>query len=541
MATSQAPSLGELSNINVDPERGTGTPAVVFTGGQEMVNNLNQNARFEADNDMKKYQLFQNNLKEAYARGDAIAATDVAPQDREAIQKRLADVMGEIGKNPKDFFKGGANATKLTEALQKVQIDANKSKQDRIYDIAHRDFLERNPNLQTDENKKRIEDFSNKSLEDRKPFILEMPPVVDIGKLKDDIIGSDGVTTTGIGARPYGTDGKFNQTYETKSVKYEPFKQKWNLAIDLHPEIKRYAQNLFSKLPPEQQKQTNVSDYWSALGDRAFGQKGDYNSESNGKLVANPFALEADKNKDKLEQIKASTKPQLLRAYDYHRLTNAKLQGLKDEKARDAEVKNIWINNVKEQKELVTPMGAVTNGTQGLGFTMLPASESLPMHTFDAGKVGLLKPFNAIPVYVKDAKGQKFAGWKGGTYKQHYYSGNTETNPGDMFDTYNKIRKKYSPEQLKKAGMPDFNSFIKEQVKNGNYKLKLEGENGSTDEDVESSALRAISNADTKKGQEGVFDISRDEPYTLDADGHPIDSGDNVTSEVTSSSTITPK
>lgn len=336
----QAPSLSEITNFAVDPERGTGTPAVVFQGGQEMVRNLNESAKFQAQNDMDKYKLFLGNLKDAYARGDAIAATEVAPQDREAIQKRLADVMGKIGQNPKGYFRGGADATKLTEELQKVQIDANKSKQDHIYDLAHRDFLERNPTLQTDENNKKISDFSSQSLEERKPFILESAPIVDIGKLKDDILGSDGVSVSGIGARPYGTDGHYNQEYETKTVKFAPFMQKWNLAPELHPEIGKYVDNLYNKLPAEQRKNLTKAQFWDGLGQRSFGQNGDYYNESKGKLVKNDFALDAQKSAENLKELRLKLAPVWAKIGIDGKVADAKIKQWESKTKGTEQVKN---------------------------------------------------------------------------------------------------------------------------------------------------------------------------------------------------------
>src|ERR1700733_4202276 len=398
----QAPSLSEITNFAVDPERGTGTPAVVFEGGQQMVQNLNENSRFQSQNTMDNYKLFLGNLKDAYARGDAIAATDVAPQDREAIQKRLGDVMGKIGKDPSKFFKGGADATALTEELQKVQIDANKSKQDHIYDIAHRDFLERNPTLQTPENMAAISKFSSDPLETRKPFVLTTPPIVDIGKLRDDIVGSDGVTVTGVGVRPYGNDGHYNQEYETSTVKFAPFMQKWNLAPQLHPEIGRYLDNLYNKLPDEQKKNITKDQFWDSLGQRSFGQNKDYYNESKGKLVANTFALESEKNKI-----------------------------LYDE----------FTDNFLKQKEVVTGVG---EGNKSIETTDLPATESLPLFTFDGQKATPLKPFGATPQYIpaptdKDANATKFVGWVGGTYKQQYLKGNNPIDVKDMWSDYQKM------------------------------------------------------------------------------------------------------
>src|ERR1700733_2438539 len=437
----QAPSLSEITNFAVDPERGTGTPAVVFEGGQQMVQNLNENSRFQSQNTMDNYKLFLGNLKDAYARGDAIAATDVAPQDREAIQKRLGDVMGKIGKDPSKFFKGGADATALTEELQKVQIDANKSKQDHIYDIAHRDFLERNPTLQTPENMAAISKFSSDPLETRKPFVLTTPPIVDIGKLRDDIVGSDGVTVTGVGVRPYGNDGHYNQEYETSTVKFAPFMQKWNLAPQLHPEIGRYLDNLYNKLPDEQKKNITKDQFWDSLGQRSFGQNKDYYNESKGKLVANTFALEGEKNKDKLEQIKASTKPSLIRAYAYSKKVNADLAKAKDENEKDKILYDEFTDNFLKQKEVVTGVG---EGNKSIETTDLPATESLPLFTFDGQKATPLKPFGATPQYIpaptdKDANATKFVGWVGGSYKQQYLKGNNPIDVKDMWSDYQKM------------------------------------------------------------------------------------------------------
>lgn len=523
MPQSQAPSLGELSNINADPERGTGEPAVVFTGGQDMVRNLNENARFAAQQDRDNYKMFQNNLKEAYARGDAIANTDVAPQDKDAIQKRLADVLGKIAENP-SFFKGGAEATKLTGELQKVQSDATRSKNDYVYDIAHRDFLERNPSMQTDENKSKISEFSSKPLGERKPFLLETAPIVDIGKLKDDLLADPTVKQTGVDVRPVGNNGEFNQEFETTTYKYQPFKQRWNLALDANPDIKRYAQNLYSKIPDAQKQGTTLEDFWSGLGDRAFGQNKDYVNETKGKLSKNDFALEDLKSADRLAQIKASTEPALIKAYAYNKKVNAELADAKDDKEKEAITYDEFMDNYQSQKQVVQ---GYTGG--GLKVAELPAQESLPVYTFDGEKASLLKPFGATPEYIsapteKNHNAKKFAGWQGGTYKQDFTKEGSEYQMKDIWDDYNKMVKTFGKDKV-----GDINTFIKKAVANGVYNLKLIGQNGSTDANINGAALRAISNKDTKKGQKGVFDV--DAPEIIGSDGQSQGNVDVVTDD----------
>lgn len=526
MQIEQAPSLSELSNIDADPEIGTGTPAVVFTGGQEMVRTLNENAKFAAQQDIQKYNIFQNNLKEAYARGDAIANTDVAPQDREEIQKRLSDVMGKIADNPKDFFMGGARATELTGALQKVQADATKSKNDNLYAVAHDDFLARNPSYNTDENTAKLKDFYSKPLEERKPFEFEMPSLVDIGKLKDGILSDATVKQTGTAVKPVGTDGQYNQEYETTTYKYEPFKQKWNAALEMNPDINKYAQNLYNKLPDEQKKNISMQDFWSHLGDMTFGQDKDIVNESKGKVLKNDFALEGVKNADRLAQIKASTQPALIRAYAYNKKVDAELANAKSDKEKDNITYNEFTDNYNSQKQVVQ---GYADGKVRL--SDLPAQESLPVYTFDGEKASLLKPFGATPQYInaptdKNPNAKKFAGWQGGTYKQQFTKDGNEYQMQDIWNDYNKMVKTFGKDKV-----GDINSYLKKAVENKIYDLKLLGQNGSTDANLNGAALKAISNKDTKKGQGGIFDT--DSPEVLGADGESQGNVDTVTDDNT--------
>lgn len=86
------PSLSELSNLPVRPELGGGelTPLI---DSSKVVDTLNQNARYQAENTYRKYNEFLQNKKELFANIADLQKLDVAPQDRQYLNEQAGDVL----------------------------------------------------------------------------------------------------------------------------------------------------------------------------------------------------------------------------------------------------------------------------------------------------------------------------------------------------------------------------------------------------------------------------------------------------------------
>jgi hypothetical protein len=319
------PSLGELLSARGDAALGTGAPAVVFDN-RGLVNTLNQNAQFKAENDWRKYTNFQNNLKEVFKDAGEIANIETMEQDKPELKKRMGDVLNKIQGDPHAFFSGnGRNFAQLQGELAKIRSDAVASKQNNIYDKANREYLARNPELNTDENKKMIEGYANGSLGNRKAYILNLPGMFDpatLGKQINEAVKS---------IKPYThfiDDGKFIESGTETS--YDG--QKWNaiaesmynMPDDRGNLLRNTIQQRFSQLPKEVQDQYSKEPdpvkafYMTSL--EPFRSQG---SVVKDKIEANKYAEEQQRAKDRLDELK------IKHGYDVS-IEGMKIRGAKD-------------------------------------------------------------------------------------------------------------------------------------------------------------------------------------------------------------------
>ncbi len=292
------PTLSEITNLKVDPELGTGNTGYVVDN-RELVRNITQAAQFKAQNDWKKYNLFLEDTKEKYKNADEIASMDVAPQDRERLEKEGADFLNGMANNPKDFFSqmGSAVGREQQKKYLQWKRDATTSKNDHLYDLQHRKFLEENPDQATDKNKSTVNDFLEKQkLGERKPYILEMPGVYDPVGLSKEL---NTAVEQKIARPGFTPDGKFSFT-ET-GAKYDPeqYRKVAGNIFDLNQKgFQSTIANLFKKLPAtEQLKYKNsenpVKDWFLDFQDTF--RKPDQTTKED--LKANPFALESQRAK----------------------------------------------------------------------------------------------------------------------------------------------------------------------------------------------------------------------------------------------------
>lgn len=263
------PSLGELTNLRVDSDLGGGRAPNVINNA-ETVRNLNDSARFKAQNDIDRYTKFLGQLQDVYKTNLDTASIDVMPQDREALQDRTAEIMQKIGDDPKSFFSGRGQA-EVYKDLTDVRRDATKSKNDYVYDQAHREFVERNPQYNTAETKDKFNNFGNTSLQQRKPFLLEMPVQLDLSALSSQISGINGVTVANPSGLKYIDGQPF--IHSSSSIKFKPYIQAWDAALAVHPDYEKWAEQQLKTSPKYIQDNYKKNDgsydvqsFWHHLG-----------------------------------------------------------------------------------------------------------------------------------------------------------------------------------------------------------------------------------------------------------------------------------
>lgn len=180
------PGLSEIVNMTVDPERGSGNPAVVYDS-KPLVAQLNQAAQYKAENDWRKYNMFLGNLKDVYKDMNEIAKMPVMTKDRDALKEQMAGIVKSIASDPHGFFGGGAKYQETLANISKLQSDATESKQNNLYDEAHRNYFYRNPELDTQENRALVDGYVNQKLGSRQPYLMKLPGLFDPAAIAEEI------------------------------------------------------------------------------------------------------------------------------------------------------------------------------------------------------------------------------------------------------------------------------------------------------------------------------------------------------------------
>lgn len=298
------PTLGEITNLKVDPELGTGNIGYAIDN-RDLVRNLTQAAQFKSQNDWKKYNLFLEDTKEKYKDAQEIASMDVAPQDRDRLEKEMTGFLNDMATNPKDFFSsvGSAKGKELQQRLIDWRKDATTSKNDNLWDKQNRKFLAENPDHDTPENRQKIEGFlTNQKLGGRQPYILDMPSAYDPTALAKELNTAVEQKVAQPGMTP---DGKF--TYTETGSKYNPdqYRKIASSIFDLNQKgFQNTIVNLFKKIPPTEQikykDRENPAKDWFLDFQDTF-RKPDQVTKDD--LKANPFALESERAKTKLNEL----------------------------------------------------------------------------------------------------------------------------------------------------------------------------------------------------------------------------------------------
>lgn len=291
------PSLGEISNMRVDPELGSGQPAVVFDN-TALVNNLTNAANQKAQYDWQKYNLFQKNMADVYKNLGDISQYETAQEDKPALRTELASIYKDIAKNPEIF--AGRNAAAMADVQQRLAGVTQKSvqsKQDKIYDFAHRQYLAQNPELNTDENKAKIDSYLKSPLGQRQQYNLDIAPVVDIDALAMEInksIAEKHDETKLIGGRDEKGNLLKGDTFILPSSRtvYNPnkFMDKWMGAYDYSLDkrgntLRQFVDRAYAKA--DKNVFPTSRSFWEAMGRNKIGKE----EINEGEFKANPQAF----------------------------------------------------------------------------------------------------------------------------------------------------------------------------------------------------------------------------------------------------------
>lgn len=311
------PSLSEVTNLTVDPERGTGTPAVVFDN-REFVRNLNQAANQEAQYKWAKYNKFLELKKDAFKDLQEIQKLPVANQDKELLRKKAQDLYGFIANNP-DAFSGKNQAAfdEINGQLSDLLGNATQSKMDRAEDDWNRRYIDANPELNNDVNLEKQQGFWKKPLNERTPYVLDMPVLFDYDKFNTDLMKGSTTSTveSSLVDKLGGPGDEFIQDVTTVSTNRDRFLNGWDNALDFGKDkngqpYRKYAADLFKKIPEKYQRQFTeqggdpIKNFWHWKGEQSFGSPTDIISKTKEALKANPNYL--DKEKLDLDKRKAA-------------------------------------------------------------------------------------------------------------------------------------------------------------------------------------------------------------------------------------------
>lgn len=343
----QEPSLSEITSITVDAERGTGTPAVVFDT-KSVVDTLNKAAQYKAASDWKKYETFQAGLADIYKNLSDTQSLETLEEDKPMLQKEAADILGQISKDPRALF--GAKQGEIMGRLGQLRAKAVQSKQHKIFVDANGKFISTNPELNTDENKAKLDAFKKAKLEDRQTFTLDVPPVVDAAALFKGLEKAEEYEK----ATPT-EDGQFIRSEKGTITKFDPYLQKakaaWKLTADKQGRpIRKAFERMYNMLPDATrqayEKNGGIDKFYEDMAINYFGGAQD-RIEVKEELKPNTNYLE----KEKLAQRAANDRGQLALGW-------ARLNWDKEKERLDALQKS---QPTKAEKERVEFLETFTN------------------------------------------------------------------------------------------------------------------------------------------------------------------------------------
>lgn len=302
----EAPSLSEIINIARQPGEGDVSPRTLIDTSQ-LVHTVNQQAQFKAENDWRKYSAFMNDLKGVYKELGDLQGMEVAQADRPALQKEAASIFKEIGDNPGAFF--GGKMAEVEQKIGKLRSLSAQSVQDNIFDQAHRAYIERDPSLQSDENKSLIEGYFKQPLGQRKAYMLKLPSLYNPQAIANQINAVIPQKFSNTGLSP---DGKYLNTvtgirYDEKQFKTLADQMYFSLDPQTGRTIGNEAADRLKALPENIQnyyKKKYPEDPVKGFFDETVMPWKKPDQIEGTKSTGDPFAIEQYKAKDQLEKMR---------------------------------------------------------------------------------------------------------------------------------------------------------------------------------------------------------------------------------------------
>ena len=328
------PSLTEIESKNIDPQLGTGQPAVTYDDSQ-LLQSINQNSQFKANDDWRKYQQFLTDYQDRLKNQQEIADKPIADSDREYLKKQSVELFKDALDNPYQIYNPEFN-TKLAS----IRAEAVSSKQARDFAEKNAEFLVTHPEFNTPENKAKIDDYlQTQTVEQggRKIFTLDVPDVFDsqtyFGQLRSDPRVKEMINANRI-------DEDKGLTFERQDTKYKykPFLELIKLCYESNPKIQRIAKRDFEALPPNIKSNfEDPRDYWVNFGSKHFGAYDDVTEQ--GKEVIQAYNIPLQK----AELAERAANNRANRAIEW-----AKLDWDKEKdklKGKGEAEQNTWLNN----------------------------------------------------------------------------------------------------------------------------------------------------------------------------------------------------
>lgn len=320
----EIPTLGEFTNMTVDPERGTGQPAVVYDDRQ-LSHQLNQSAQFNAENQWRKYTFFLGNLKDMYKDVNEIAKQPIMEEDVPQLRSDMGDIIKEIGQNPQGFFGGGPKYNEIQGKIAQLQSKATESRGNQLFNAAHREAILRNPEWNSEDNKALIEGFRKQPLGSRQLYQFDLPGMYDPNALATKLnaaVKSETAFSQSVGNGRWIQKGR-NIVYDRP--KYDQLSdQAYYQNDERGVPLAKTAQKRFDKLPSDFKSQFKDAKDWFVwdLKNRMLND-----SEQKDDLVPDPGYLEAEKLAEKT----ANDRGELAVKWANHGLDAEKLKKAKTE------------------------------------------------------------------------------------------------------------------------------------------------------------------------------------------------------------------
>lgn len=297
------PSLGELASAGQSQEA---VPNVAVNNQQEMVRTLNQQAQFKAENDWRKYQSFLKERSDTLQNLSEIQKMEVMNEDKPELQQDAVAMYRQILDNPGAF--AGKDPDKYAEIQSMyggLLSKATQSRQDNYFDKENRKYVATNNELNTDENKNIIESNRAQPLGSRKPYTLNLPPVLDIDAYTKGIMDSSSVKTD-FATSEVTPDNQF--IIEKNGTKYnrDSFLRNWMGGLDVKTDkyghsVSTYVKGQYDKLSDENKAQLpgktdeeKARNFWKMQGERVFGSDKDIESDKKENRTGNPGYKKAD-------------------------------------------------------------------------------------------------------------------------------------------------------------------------------------------------------------------------------------------------------